>query len=363
MTAPLRVLVTADVVGKELTGVGVATRMIVDALRERPEVEVSVLVAGDSQARQWGVPVVEADWRVPGMPFVFTKHRKLKAFDVIHCSTVRVPFRGRPRGPVLVMTIHDLVPLVAPEYHTLGHRLYFRYLLARSLRKFDAVVTDSEATRNDLVQRLGVESSKINVIPLYSRWKIEPRERTRTEDFVLAVGTIEPRKNVGRVAQAFVKVRERNPDLRHRLVIAGAAGWGESQPFEVPQPLRGEIEWRGYVSDEELCSLYRDAAVLIYPSLLEGFGLPPLEAMSLGCPVITSDRSSLPEIGGDAVIYVDPTDVENLTGAIERMLCDGRLREELRQKGLERSRQFSPERMGEELSAVYRGVLGAGSDE
>lgn len=359
MSGALRVLVTADVVGERPTGVALATRMLVNALRTRDDVEPSVLVDGDSPAAAWGVPVVRADWRVPGAPFVFTRHGKLEGFDIIHCSTVRVPFLGTPKGPRLVMTIHDLVPLVAPEYHTRGHRLYFRYLLARSARKFDAIVTDSEATRRDLVDRLAIEAGKISVIPLYSRWPVQAESEGRAGDFVLAVGTIEPRKNISRVVEAFLRVRVRNPELRQRLVVAGVAGWGSEAPFSGSPELMEHVEWRGYVSDAELYELYRNATVLVYPSLLEGFGLPPLEAMSLGCPVITSRRSSLPEVGGDAVMYVEPEDVGGIAQALERLVKEPELRHDLKVKGLDQAASFSPERMGEQLGQLYHTLVSA----
>lgn len=170
---------------------------------------------------------------------------------------------------------------------------------------------------------------------------------------VLAVGTLEPRKNLRRVVDAFLMIDD--PTLK--LVIAGGRGWGDTEIDHLIAKNPGRIELRGYVETDDLRELYRKAAMLVYPSLYEGFGLPVLEAMSLGCPVITSKVSSLPEVGGDAAMYVDPLDTEAIAEAMTNLLADEPRRASMAQKGVERARTFSWEACAEQTVELYEQLL------
>jgi glycosyltransferase involved in cell wall biosynthesis len=177
------------------------------------------------------------------------------------------------------------------------------------------------------------------------------------ENYLLAVGTIEPRKNLKRVIQAFLVLKRHRKNLADRLLIVGTKGWGYDDTVELMQRHTDSVQFLGYVSDHELQNLYRKAKGLIYPSIYEGFGLPVLEAMASGCPVVTSDRSSLPEIGGDAVLYVNPHDILQIAAAMEKLLTDDGLRRTLAERGLARASRFSWERCAQETVAVYQKIL------
>lgn len=351
----MRVLIAADVVSVPATGVGLYTRTLIDVLKKSDEVEVTALVTSGSE-REWGVPVISADLIIPGLPVALAREEKLKGFDVIHCPTVRVPFLRKPKGPKLVMTIHDLVPLVAPEHHTIGHRVYFRYFLRRSLRRFDGIIAVSESTKSDLTRLLSIDAEKISVVRSSIRWSIEEKNPSPDGKFFLAVGTLEPRKNLKRVIEAFVSFRRRHRGLGHRLLIAGPAGWGPRISPSLGAEFSGDVEWLGYVSEERLRELYRTATALVYPSLYEGFGLPPLEAMSHGCPAILSDVSSLPEVGGNAVLYVDPLKIASIEEALSQVATNPSIRDDLRQRAIDRARQFSPDQFSRGVIDVYHRV-------
>lgn len=212
-------------------------------------------------------------------------------------------------------------------------------------------VVISQATKRDMQEFWGVREEKISVV--YPGTFVEPREPR--ENFgsrtIVHVGTVEPRKNIGRLLDAFAQVREKVPEAR--LVLAGKKGWKVDALMARIQK-EERVQWRGHVPDREIVELYRTADVCVYPSLYEGFGLPPLEAMAAGCPVITSNTSSLPEVVGEAGIMVDPTDTGALAREMMRVLADDELKKEMSNKGVARAKGFSWERSGEELIKALR---------
>jgi glycosyltransferase involved in cell wall biosynthesis len=178
--------------------------------------------------------------------------------------------------------------------------------------------------------------------------------------FVLYVGTLEPRKNLGTLIRAFAQVHRQDSSLK--LALAGGKGWGYDAIFQAVREsgLAGEVLFPGFVPPDELPLWYGAAAAFAYPSLYEGFGLPVLEALACGAPVVTSDGSSLPEAAGDAALQVDATDVDALAGALGRLLTDAALRADLRQRGLTHAARFTAERMGREMVRVYEQAASAG---
>jgi glycosyltransferase involved in cell wall biosynthesis len=169
---------------------------------------------------------------------------------------------------------------------------------------------------------------------------------------------LQPRKNLSRVVEAFALLRERRPELPHRLAIVGRIGWGVEPLQQRVRELQLEsvVPFAGYVADEDLPALYSAADLFVYPSLYEGFGIPPLEAMACGTPVVTSNVSSLPEVVGDAALSVNPLDVEAMASAMEKVLTDAALRQTLSERGLERARAFTWERMARLTIEVYQEV-------
>lgn len=267
-----------------------------------------------------------------------------------------------------VVTVFDLSYLLFPNAFKAMTRLYLRWLVGLSARRARQVIVISESTRQDVIARLHVPAERVRTIPCGVDSSFRPlsaadvdafrREKGLPQRFILFIGTIEPRKNVGRLAEAFADLVMSAPretaDLH--LVIAGGIGWMFDAILARIQdlPMRDRIHLPGYVPEEEKPLWYNAATCFCYPSLYEGFGLPPLEAMACGVPVIASDVSSLPEVVGDAGIMVPPTDTDALTDALHRVLFDGALRAELAQRGLARASRFSWAEAARQTVATYR---------
>jgi len=246
-----------------------------------------------------------------------------------------------------VCTIHDLIPLDRPEWFNRRFAAWYQWLLPRLAKKVQHIIAISEFTKRRIVERLGVRPDKVTVIPNGVDARFSPQTPERVEAvrkslritapaYLLCVGSLEPRKNLRRLLEAWAVVQ---PSLGAdtQLVIAGAKG--SSTVFEGVRldPLPPQVHFTGYVSDEELPCLYAGALALIYPSLYEGFGLPPLEAMACGTPVVTSNGTSIPEVADGAAVLVDPEDVDSIADGIRQMVSSAALRERLRGLGLERA--------------------------
>ena len=288
--------------------------------------------------------------------------------DVYHCPDFVLPPLRRARG---ILTVHDLAFLMRPDCADNRLRAYLEEVVPRSISRADFIIADSENTRNDLVVLLGAQSSSIAVVPGGVEDRFEPvsdaqqlrraRRKVGLEDepFILAIGVIEPRKNLNRLMDAFGVLKQRKgvpPDLK--LVMAGGKGWLFDDIFEhhAASPIRDHILMPGFVPDELLPALYSAADVFAFPSLYEGFGLPILEAMACGTPVVASRSSCLPEVADGAALLVDPNNVDGLTGAMELALIDGNLRARLIEQGRQRAREYSWRRAAEQLLGVYRRV-------
>lgn len=260
-----------------------------------------------------------------------------------------------------VAVVHDLIPLYMPELFTKKHKLRFRFFTELCRRQADAVIAVSEATRHDVLKYMKLPQEKVRVIyeganPRFNTERDEAGIRATMEkyhidsDYVLCLSTVEPRKNMLRTIQAFEKcVLERK--LPYKLVIVGGSGWCNGDIYEYVQThdLKEHVIFTGYVSDEEVKHIYANATLFVYASLCEGFGLPVLEAMQSGIPVITSDLSSMPEVAGDACVLVDPYRTEQIEDAIARVLADEEKRKEMREKGLLQAQKFSWEKCGREV--------------
>jgi glycosyltransferase involved in cell wall biosynthesis len=269
-------------------------------------------------------------WYPLGLP------RRARGLDLLHCPTFRAPLRA----PVpLVVTVHDLAVLRIPEAFNRWSRTYSRLAVPRTVRAADALIAVSEFTKRELVELLGVQEERIRVIPNAPGEVFTPAGEAAEGEYVLSVGTLEPRKNLARLVEA---ARRAKLELR----VAGPSGWGRVE-------LDGGVRWLGEVSDAELAALYRGALCVAYPSLYEGFGLPVLEAMACGAPVVTSEGSGTEEVAGGAAVLVDPRDPESIAAGIEQAI--GR-REELARLGLDRARGYSWAKVADETVAVYREI-------
>ena len=266
-------------------------------------------------------------------PHELAREARKRGVSVLHCPT----FRGPVSTTIpLVVTVLDLAVLRHPGMFNQWSRRYSRFAVPRVVQAAAAVITISEFTRQEVIEVLGTSPEKVRAIPIAVEESFTPDGPRAEGDYVLSVGTLEPRKNLARVVEAAQRV---GAELR----VVGAEGWGGV-----------EVDgWVGRVSDEELAALYRGARCLVYPSLYEGFGLPVLEAMACGTPVVTSRGGGTEEVAGAAAVLVDPLDVDAIATGVTEALARG---EELRARGLERARAFSWDRVARETWAVYEQV-------
>ena len=265
-----------------------------------------------------------------------------------------------------VVTVHDLGYLYYPEAHRLLDRLYLDLSTRYNARAATHLIADSSATKRDLSERYGVEPAKITVVyPGYDVTVFQPvRDEKAIEvvkaqygiagDYILFVGTLQPRKNLTRLVKTFSLSNIQYPISNIQLVIAGKKGWLYEEIFQQVEKLglEGRVVFTGYVPEGDLPALLSGARLFVFPSLYEGFGLPVLEAMACGTPVVCSNTSSLPEVAEDAAVLVDPLDVEGLAAAIGRVLGDEELRAKLIERGFEQAREFSWDRCARETLDV-----------
>jgi glycosyltransferase involved in cell wall biosynthesis len=290
--------------------------------------------------------------------------------DLFHAPHYVLPPLVRCRS---IVTIHDCIHLMFPQY--LPGRLalaYARTSIVTAARRADRVLTVSESSKRDILRFVDVPAEKIDVI--YNapdeRFAVEPRledvdrvrERYQLQDeFVLYAGNVKPHKNLARVIEAFHIVRKRGLD-RLKLVMIGdeISKYAELRRAVHRHQLHQYVRFLGYLPEDTLAVLYRLAGVFVFPSLYEGFGLPPLEAMASGTPVVTSNVSSLPEVAGDAAILVDPYDPAAIADGMYRVLTDRPLQASLRQKGIARAREFSWEESVRRVHDIYKRVASGG---
>jgi alpha-1,3-rhamnosyl/mannosyltransferase len=290
--------------------------------------------------------------------------RGLAAFDVFHATNHIFPYRVRATRSVV--TIHDMTLLLFPEWHPADRLAAMVPAFEPAVRRADHVITPSASTRQDVLKLLPVEPERVSVIPEGVASMFRPRPaaeveaalrplRLRAGEYVLFVGTLEPRKNLERLLGAMELVA---PDVGP-LVLAGGHGWNDIPIRRAAEGLAraGRIRSLGYVPAGLRPALLTGARAFVYPSLYEGFGLPPLEAMACGTPVLTSGVASLPEVVGDAALVVNPEDVEALAASLTRIWHDDLLRADLRARGFAQASQFTWERTARLTLEIYRTVL------
>lgn len=299
----------------------------------------SALAGIDIEVRTWPLPfshAVRTAWSALGRP---ASERLLGAFDALHFSDWMYPPQ---RAGVRATTIHDLVPLHHPEWTTARTRSMHGRKYRNAARTCDVVFVNSAYTGRDVAQTLGVPSERISVAHPAPKevYRVDGPTSDLDAQYVFTVATLEPRKNLQVLVEAH---RLLGDDLE--LVVAGGEGWGEQPLLDGPR-----IRRLGFVSDEELARLYRGAAVVVYPSRFEGFGIPVIEAMACGAPVVVSAHESLDEAAGDAAVRADPEDPAAFAAAIERARAE---REQLVARGLEHVKAFSWREVGEVFLRGY----------
>lgn len=257
-----------------------------------------------------------------------------------------------------VLTIHDLIPIIYPEYaiHQQTEK-FFKEDIFEAANSAKVIIADSEATKKDIVNYFEISESKIKVVYLGcdNLSEVEPDKNLLKKynifeaNYILSVCTLEPRKNLNGVIEAFEKVKREKADLK--LVLVGALGWKYESLLE---QIKGSMYYEdivvtGFVNDEELVSLYKFAEVFAFPSFYEGFGLPVLEAMAYGTPVVTANNSSLPEVGGDACLYCNPYDTDDIKNKLLLVLNDEQLAMDMTNKGLKRAELFTWEKTAQQI--------------
>lgn len=261
--------------------------------------------------------------------------------------------------------VHDLIPLYMPELFTKGHKLRFKVFTDICRHQAHEIVAVSEATKRDVIKYMKFDESKIHVVyeaanPLFNTERNEnsikeTMDRYKIDsNYILCLSTVEPRKNMLRTIQAYEKCILNNK-LPYKLVIVGGSGWNNGEIYDYVQShekLKPHVIFTGYVSYEDVKNIYANASLFIYASLCEGFGLPILEAMQSGIPVITSNTSSMPEVAGDACVLVDPYNINQLEEAISDILSSTEKQKELREKGIEQAKKFSWEKCAAEILKI-----------
>jgi len=363
------VVVNATSIGRVLGGIGVYGVLLVKALaRLETSLRLEVVLNEDARPHfadtsfpesvriRYVTAALSPDRGSRGhfLRWLYANQLSLRAGRrlVFGTSQIEAPLVG-PRG---IVTVHDVIPLLFEKYHP-RQRHFYRHALGSALRGASAVITPSQATKSLLEKHYGLGGERIRVIPHGVSVPRAPRSagaRPR-EPFILCIGRPNPIKNIGTLLAAHRLLR---PRLPVSVVFAGG---------EDPRPRSGaqkdpDIAFRGNVSDAEKIDLLDRASVLVCPSLYEGFGLPPLEAMARGCPVVISSTGSLPEVGGDAARYVDPRDAAGMAAAIREVLTDERLRLRMIDRGYQRAKAFSWEASARQHLGLFEEVLALGDD-
>jgi glycosyltransferase involved in cell wall biosynthesis len=302
-------------------------------------------------------PAVRILWEQLWQPVELRRER----IDLLHSMAFVQPL---VLGCAGVVTIYDLSFFLFPQRLPSWRRAYLRWGTASSARRATRVIAISSSTKHDIVRLLGVSESKVDVVacgvdddfrPIESKEQLESLRRKRhlPPEMLLFVGTLEPRKNLTTLLRSYALLRQRfDPPP---LVVGGPKGWHHEEVFALAEELglQEHVRFPGYIPRDELPHWYNAALLFVYPSLYEGFGLPPLEAMACGTPVVASNTSALPEVVGDAGLLVEPTDAEGMADAMYRVLADSELKDTLRAKGLERARAFSWQRAARETARTY----------
>ncbi len=286
--------------------------------------------------------------------------------DIFHSPHFVLPLIFTPNS---VVTVHDLIPLLFPgNLRSKAAQMYYTTMIKLTTKKSDKIIAVSNCTKKDLIANLDISARKIRVIPEAADERYRKIKRTKEHDIVLKkygirgryllyVGNYKPHKNLIRLVEAFAKVKQ-NLTEDYQLVFVGPRDkkYPEVGRLVKKLELKKKVVLAGFIPEEELLVLYNTAAALVFPSLYEGFGLPPLEAMACGLPVVASNTSSLPEVVDNAALLVNPEHIEEIRQAISKILGDEGLRKELQKKGLVQAKKFSWEKTAEKTIEVYKEV-------
>ncbi|MCX6340469.1 MAG: glycosyltransferase family 1 protein [Candidatus Aureabacteria bacterium] len=376
----IKICIDARWIGEKIAGIGRYTVYLLKYLSEMDS-ENSYLVLFQDEAVRDSVCGelrlgARTNWRILTLPYgIFSIRGQLslprllrkEGVDLFHSTNFMAPLmRGRAK---LVTTVHDIIPLKFPEYapRSKKTRLFpvYRALMKRLVAVSDLIIADSEHSRRDIIEVLGTPADKVRRVylgvdpkyrPLPSAVKAEVKQRLGVRDrLALFAGRADPYKNLISLVRAAEAVNA-NGKIHCTIVVAGEkdSRYPEVDNYINRAGIHNEVRFIGSLDEDELIPLYNAADVLVLPSFYEGFGLPPLEAMACGTPVICSNRASLPEVVGDAGILVEPTDVRAIASAMEHVFTDGALRARMSAAGLERAKLFPWKKTAEETLKLYK---------
>ena len=354
-----------------MTGIGrYVSKMVEAQVKSNDGNEYILFYTNLSGKPRQGIPAAGnfrlASYRWPGKMmtalWAYGNHPKVERFtgpiDVFHSPSFQVP---PSRKAARVFTVFDLIAIAFPDMAIPSSVRHFRPRIKHYVSRADIIVAISKATAGDIVNILDVPPEKIKVVypgttPIM---KTEPEKIGEVlnkysirKDYILFVSRLDPRKNLSRLFKAF---EFSNLYKDFDMVVAGPKGWHMEEMFQTWRNVkcRDQIKWLYFVNDEELAALYNGATFFIYPSLVEGFGLPILEAMSAGCPVLTSNLSSMPEAAGEAALYIDPYDIASIADGMQRLASNSDLRSRLSSLGYDRTALFTWEHVAQEMTKIY----------
>lgn len=375
----MRIAIDAHAVGSKLAGNESYATNLIEALAQIDSsneytLYVTTPAAYERFDRRW--PNFTVRSTLPHTPLIripltLTAELRARPVDVLHVQFTSPPFSPCP----VVASIHDLSFEHLPQTFKRRSRTQLRLTVRRSARRAARIVTLSEHTRRDIVDTYDVAEDRISVIPLAAPAHFGPvsnekeLQQVRNKygiagDYILSVGSIQPRKNLPRLVRAYASLRKKRPKGKlPKLVLVGKCAWLYDETLNTLKEtgMEESVILTGYVPESDLPALYSGAVCFVYPSYFEGFGLPPLEAMKCGTPVIAGNRTSLPEVVGDAGLLLDPFDIDSLAHAIEQLVDNSDLRQQLRVKGLARARMFDWRETARLTLDVYNQVV-SGSD-
>lgn len=375
----MRIAIDAHSVGAKLGGNESYAINLIEALAQIDSTNDYTLYVTTNEARdrfhnRW--PNFKVRSTLPHTPLIripltLSAELRKNPVDVLHVQFTAPPFCPCP----VVVSIHDLSFEHMPQTFNRRSRTQLRLTVRHSARRAARILSLSEHTRRDIIETYGINEDQVHAIPLAAPEHFAPvqdreeLQRVRhtygiTGEYILSVGSIQPRKNLARLIKAFASLRgDLSVDKLPKLVLAGKCAWLYDETLRAldESGAKEAVVLTGYVPESDLPALYSGALCFVYPSYFEGFGLPPLEAMKCGTPVIVGDRTSLPEVVGDAALMVDPFDVEAIGAAIKRLIKDSDLRTELSVKGQERANTFNWRETARKTLAVYKQVARASS--
>ncbi len=364
----MRIGIDTSIARINQAGSGVYAASLIEALQRIDSADTYCLFADSIQRQMWQrktlrsrLQTIYHDLAWTHLWLLWRAHQE--RIDLLHVPSSVMPVHA---PCPTVISILDTTVLQMPQNFNFWQRTYSRVFIPLSARRASRIVTISEQSKRDIVRCLHVVPEKVTVTYLAASPRFKPvsaqavrsvRQRYRLDSFILTVGTLEPRKNLSRLLEAYALLEE----TPYQLVHAGPQGWlFDDVLAQVDRlGLRDKVRFLGYVPLDDLVGLYNAASVFVYPSLYEGFGIPILEAMGCGCPVITSNVSAIPEVAGDAAQLIDPYNVAELASAIRRVLDEPGLADTMREKGYAHDRLFSWERCAQETLDVYRRAVDA----